>query len=145
VSRYGIELGRLRLPVSATSPGAARELIAIVVRQWELPEEVGFAARLAVSELVTNTLMHCPGMPGGTVLVIVSRTGPMLRVKVHDGSDESPRIRHPGDTEETGRGLTLVAQVATECGHYPTPFGKAVWFDLATPWPLDHAPQSSPS
>ena len=143
VCREGIELARVRLPVSATSPRASRDLIGIVAAQWGLPDELCFAARLAVCELVTNTLLHCAGMPGSTVLLIVGRHGPMFRVEVHDGSGGSPRIRHPGDTEETGRGLMLVSGMTDECGHHPTAFGKAVWFGIRTYWPLDHSARHS--
>src|SRR4051812_12723728 len=80
VRRDGVELGRLRLPVTVTSPKAARDLIGIMVAQWGLGEEVDFVARLAVCELVTNALHHCAGMPGSTVLVVVSRVGHQFRV-----------------------------------------------------------------
>ena len=36
----------------------------------------------------------------------------------------------PADAE-TGRGLILVASLATQWGFYPTPAGKAVYFTLA--------------
>ncbi|MGI8331486.1 ATP-binding protein [Actinomadura scrupuli] len=141
--RDGIQLAKVRLPVSATSPRAARDLVGIMAAQWGLPDELAFAARLAVCELVTNTLLHCAGMPGSTVFVIVSRHGAMFRVEVHDGSGGSPRIRHPRDTEETGRGLMLVSEMTDECGHHPTAFGKAVWFAIKTHWPLDHSARQS--
>jgi anti-sigma regulatory factor (Ser/Thr protein kinase) len=143
VCRDGIELAKVRLPVSATSPRAARDLVGIVAAQWALPEELVFAARLAVCELVTNSLLHGAGMPGSTVLVAVSRRGPMFRVEVHDGSGGTPRLHRPRDMEETGRGLLLVAEMTDECGHHPTAFGKAVWFAIKTYWPLDHAQPSS--
>jgi hypothetical protein len=33
----------------------------------------------------------------------------------------------------------LVSEMTDECGHYPTPFGKVVWFEIKTYWPLDHS------
>ncbi|MGI8336559.1 ATP-binding protein [Actinomadura scrupuli] len=138
VCRDGVELGRLRLPVTVTSPKAARDLIGIMVAQWGLGQEVDFVARLAVCELVTNTLYHCAAMPGSTVLVVISRVGHLFRVDVHDGTTVAPRIRRPADTEETGRGLALVSALTHDCGHYLTPFGKAVWFSLKAHWPVDH-------
>jgi len=41
-----------------------------------------------------------------------------------------PRIRTAGETDEGGRGLYLVEQLATRWGSRPTPEGKAVWFEM---------------
>jgi anti-sigma regulatory factor (Ser/Thr protein kinase) len=139
VCRDGIELGKIRLPVSVSSPKAARDLIGIMVGQWGLGEEVDFVARLAVCELVTNTLCHCAGMPGSTVLVVISRVGHLFRVEVHDSTTKAPQMRRPADTEETGRGLALISDLADDCGYYLTAFGTAVWFSIKAHWPLDHA------
>jgi hypothetical protein len=54
-------------------------------------------------------------------------------VEVFDPDLRLPRIRTAGDTDEGGRGLYLVEQLATRWGSRPTPEGKAVWFEL----PLD--------
>ena len=41
-----------------------------------------------------------------------------------------PRIRSAGETDEGGRGLYLVDQLATRWGSRPTRDGKAVWFEM---------------
>ncbi len=41
-----------------------------------------------------------------------------------------PRIRSAGETDEGGRGLYLVDQIATRWGSRPTRDGKAVWFEI---------------
>ncbi|MGI8335524.1 ATP-binding protein [Actinomadura scrupuli] len=135
--RNGVRLGMARLPLLGTSPKAARDLVETVGRSWGLSSETVYAARLAVSELVTNALVHAAGMPGSTVTVIVARSDGMLAVEVHDASREEPRLRYPPETAESGRGLILVSEVTDACGHYLTPFGKAVWFTLKSDWPLD--------
>jgi serine phosphatase RsbU (regulator of sigma subunit) len=51
-------------------------------------------------------------------------------VEVFDPDLRLPRIRTAGDTDEGGRGLYLVEQLATRWGSRPTAEGKAVWFEM---------------
>jgi len=58
-------------------------------------------------------------------------------VEVFDPDLRLPRIRSAGETDEGGRGLYLVDQLATRWGSRPTRDGKAVWFEL----PIDGKPR----
>jgi anti-sigma regulatory factor (Ser/Thr protein kinase) len=51
-------------------------------------------------------------------------------VEVFDSDLRLPRIRSAGETDEGGRGLYLVDQLATRWGSRPTHDGKAVWFEI---------------
>jgi serine phosphatase RsbU (regulator of sigma subunit) len=51
-------------------------------------------------------------------------------VEVFDPDLRLPRIRTAGETDEGGRGLYLVEQLATRWGSRPTTDGKAVWFEM---------------
>ena len=51
-------------------------------------------------------------------------------VEVFDPDLRLPRIRMAAETDEGGRGLYLVEQLATRWGSRPTPEGKAVWFEM---------------
>jgi hypothetical protein len=51
-------------------------------------------------------------------------------VEVFDPDMRLPRIRSAAATDEGGRGLYLVEQLATRWGSRPTPEGKAVWFEV---------------
>jgi PAS domain S-box-containing protein len=51
-------------------------------------------------------------------------------VEVFDADLRLPRIRSAGDSDEGGRGLYLVDQLATRWGSRPTKDGKAVWFEM---------------
>jgi serine phosphatase RsbU (regulator of sigma subunit) len=55
-------------------------------------------------------------------------------VEVFDPDLRLPRLRTARATDEGGRGLYLVEQLATRWGSRPTPEGKAVWFEI----PLDN-------
>jgi PAS domain S-box-containing protein len=52
-------------------------------------------------------------------------------VEVLDSDLRLPRIRSAGETDEGGRGLYLVDQLASRWGSRPTRDGKAVWFEMA--------------
>jgi anti-sigma regulatory factor (Ser/Thr protein kinase) len=134
-----IELGKLRIPVAAPASKSARGLIEIIGRAWNLSDEIICAAKLAVSELVTNVGVHAAGVPGSTLAICVSRIGDMLAVEVHDSSRLVPVLRAAGEDDESGRGMILVSDIADDYGHYLTPFGKVVWFEIKSEWPLDTA------
>jgi hypothetical protein len=51
-------------------------------------------------------------------------------VEVLDNDLRLPRIRMAGETDEGGRGLYLVDQLAERWGSRPTEDGKAVWFEM---------------
>jgi len=51
-------------------------------------------------------------------------------VEVLDKDLRLPRIRRAGETDEGGRGLYLVDQLAARWGSRPTNDGKAVWFEI---------------
>ncbi|HEY9525289.1 MAG TPA: ATP-binding protein, partial [Thermopolyspora sp.] len=58
------------------------------------------------------------------------RGADMVWVEVFDSDMRLPRIRSAGETDEGGRGLYLVDQLARRWGSRPTPEGKAVWFEI---------------
>ena len=81
---------------------------------------------LAVSELVTNAVLH--GREPITVRILV--TGECLRVEVHDGSAISPSFSMLDPTAVTGRGLMLISAASDRWGVEPEASGKQVWFEL---------------
>jgi len=104
------------------------------------------AVVLAVSELVTNAITATcpagqagqPAAPGRSQvwLVITSEEG-TVRVEVHDSSAAPlPPVRcasgdeGAGRCDEGGRGLSVVAALATSWGWRPGPLGKVVWCEL---------------
>jgi PAS domain S-box-containing protein len=74
------------------------------------------------------------GAAGKTFSLRLRRGGDAVWVEVFDNDLRLPRIRSAGETDEGGRGLYLVDQLATRWGSRPTQDGKAVWFEM----PLRH-------
>jgi PAS domain S-box-containing protein len=71
------------------------------------------------------------GTPAGKDFTLRLRRGhEAVWVEVFDADLRLPRIRSAAETDEGGRGLYLVDQLATRWGSRPTKDGKAVWFEV---------------
>jgi serine phosphatase RsbU (regulator of sigma subunit)/anti-sigma regulatory factor (Ser/Thr protein kinase) len=71
-----------------------------------------------------------PEPPTRTFTLRLRRGASAVWVEVFDTDLRLPRIRSAGETDEGGRGLYLVDQLATRWGSRPTKDGKAVWFEV---------------
>lgn len=128
---------------------------------WELAPLID-DAQLALSELVTNALLHA-----GTPLVVsISCASGSVEIAVFDGNPAPPRLRPhrddldgdlrkvlvaeatalgklderdprlhvgPAGSVAGGRGLLLLDALAAEWGYSPLSDGKAVWIRTPTP------------
>jgi anti-sigma regulatory factor (Ser/Thr protein kinase) len=83
-------------------------------------------AQVLISELATNAVLHART----AFTVEVSRVGAIIRVCVRDESPVPPRTRDYGTDSTTGRGMRLIASMATDWGVQQQSPGKAVWFEL---------------
>lgn len=83
---------------------------------------------LLVSEVATNALVH--GVGQVRIRVVPQTEG--VRIEVVDGSATLPRPRDAALLDEGGRGLALVAALASSWGSEPTGAGKTVWFEVGT-------------
>lgn len=115
----------LHLPPLPTSPAVARSLVQYACGSWRL-DRVADRARLIISELVTNAVVHA-----GTELdvTVVLRRG-FLFLQVRDRSVDLPRTPGPeivSPRAEHGRGLRLIDSLATSWGSSAAPHGKTVW------------------
>ncbi|MFC9927681.1 SpoIIE family protein phosphatase [Streptomyces sp. NPDC127190] len=113
-----------------SDPAAVSEVRGSVTRQlaeWDL-DELAFTTELVLSELVTNAIRYGRGPIG--VRLLRDRT---LICEVSDGSTTSPHLRYAASTDEGGRGLFLVAQLADRWGTRYTPHGKIIWAEQPLP------------
>ena len=116
---------RLALRPLPASAAVARRFVDETLGGWGCAALVD-ASRLLISELVTNAVLHA--RTDIEVVVRLVRTG--VRVEVHDGSASAPVVRRYDDEAMTGRGLSLVDELARRWGVDRTDGGKAVWFEL---------------
>ncbi|MFE6281671.1 SpoIIE family protein phosphatase [Streptomyces sp. NPDC057877] len=105
-------------------PAAVADIRARAARQvaaWGF-EELALTTELIVSELVTNAIRYAHP-PIRLRLLRDTR----LTCEVSDASATAPRLRHARSTDEGGRGLFLVAQLAHRWGARYTHNGKIIW------------------
>jgi anti-sigma regulatory factor (Ser/Thr protein kinase) len=119
------------------SPGArsvsqARGFVADLLRRHELLLLVD-DARLVVSELVTNALVHAHTH---ITVTLEGRHDGSVRVTVHDDSSATPVARIAAVTDTGGRGLAIVEHYCSEWGFDVHPgHGKSVWAVFAAAAP----------
>ncbi|MFF0629636.1 SpoIIE family protein phosphatase [Streptomyces sp. NPDC004296] len=105
-------------------PSAVAQVRAAAVRkliEWGLADEA-FTTELILSELVTNAIRYAVGPI--RVRLVHDRS---LICEVADHSSTSPHLRHAASTDEGGRGLFLIAQLAERWGTRYTGDGKVIW------------------
>jgi anti-sigma regulatory factor (Ser/Thr protein kinase) len=126
-----VPLSRRPLELSADAR-AAREARAWVTELLTALDRTDLvdSARLGVSELVTNAVLHA--VPPLTVSVRGTRDHP--RIEVHDGSDRAPSANERMADDDFlmttfGRGLGIVSWYSSSWGADLTGAGKTVWFE----------------
>ncbi|MEU6304343.1 SpoIIE family protein phosphatase, partial [Streptomyces chartreusis] len=92
-----------------------RDAVSDKLETWGL-SELGFTMELILSELITNAIRY--GAEPIHVRLIRDRA---LTCEVSDGSSTSPHLRYAATTDEGGRGLFLVSQMAERWGTRYTP------------------------
>jgi hypothetical protein len=131
VRAAGLRWARLHLEPAMTAAADARRLVEDACAAWGV-DHLGDVARLVVSELVNNVVLHA----GTGCDVTVALNDTLLRIGVQDGSSAEPRLvldsllapalaRH-------GWGLRIVQECATRWGCSRIDGdGKIVWAHLA--------------
>jgi anti-sigma regulatory factor (Ser/Thr protein kinase) len=116
------------LPAGPEAPRLARSVVDRVAAG--LPGDVGFRARLAASELVTNSVRH---VAHPRIRIKAAQTSSGLRVEVRDGGaafDARPRRSLPDAT--SSRGLAIVDAIVDRWDTTPSD-DNLVWFELDRP------------
>jgi anti-sigma regulatory factor (Ser/Thr protein kinase) len=135
----GSEALEVSLPLDTRAPGAAR--IVVDALRGRVPTPVLDSARLVVSELVTNSVLHCEAPAGAVVVVRVQLTGTMVRLEVGDpgcGGVIAPRA--PDPERGGGLGLNIVQTLSERWGvERAVAGGTRVWAQLP------HRPLTAPA
>ncbi|WP_059008623.1 ATP-binding protein [Streptomyces specialis] len=109
---------RFALPALAESVATARDRVERRFDHWGLPREVRDTARLVISELVTNALLHTDSH----IITCRLEASPRLdrlRIEVADegrGLDRRAAPRPASADSEHGRGLVLLDALAARWG-----------------------------
>jgi anti-sigma regulatory factor (Ser/Thr protein kinase) len=111
---------------SGSAVRQARELTADVLARRGCTPGCVENAVLVVSEMVTNAVRH----GRGRARLRLHLAAGYLRVEVRDASPLLPRLLPLNLTAERGRGLRIVARLASRWGSTRLKDGKVVWVDL---------------
>lgn len=129
-------IARWDLPADPAMVSAIRSAVSGRLGEWGLDDAV-FTVELLLSELVTNAVRY-GSAPIEVRLILPERQGGTgdspectLICEVADGSSTAPHLRHAASTDEGGRGLFLVAQLARAWGTRYTARGKVIWAECS--------------
>ncbi|WP_435224258.1 ATP-binding SpoIIE family protein phosphatase [Streptomyces sp. Tue6028] len=109
------------IPADPAAVSQAREWAALQLSRWGL-HDLLFSTELIVSELVTNAIRY--GRAPAELRLI---RHDVLVCEVTDSSSTQPRMRRARSTDEGGRGLFLVAQLAGRWGCRHGQNRKTIW------------------
>jgi len=120
---------RRSFPEAPDSPRAARWFVTATLRAWTECEALVDDAALVVTELATNAVVHARS----SFSVEVTSEDHTVRISVGDGAAGLPAPRDPSLIGSSGRGLSLVAELADRWGTERRDRGKVVWAELHRP------------
>ncbi len=109
-----------------TAPHDVRVFVRGVLEGWGVRDRGGDAEMVA-SELATNAVRHARS----PFVVSLARDTATIRIAVRDASFQRPEHIVRDDCECGGRGVRLVAALASEWGVVEEVDGKSVWADVA--------------
>ena len=113
----------LQLPAGPRSPRAARAFVADWLERWGYRQFEADAA-VVTSELATNAVVHT-GQPF-EISIEDEQSG--VRITVYDRSHDLPQLTEPDLAATSGRGLAIVASLASSWGMRPIDGdGKRIW------------------
>jgi anti-sigma regulatory factor (Ser/Thr protein kinase) len=118
----------MTLPPDPAAVAAARAWASRQLVTWKL-EDLADSTALVVSELVTNAMRYA----NGPIDMRLIRDEHTLICEVSDTSSSGPHRRRPAETDEGGRGLSIVTQLTQRRGTRYTASGKTVWTEQSLP------------
>ncbi|MGI8328987.1 ATP-binding protein [Actinomadura scrupuli] len=89
-------------------------------------------ANIAMCELFTNSLQHSRSGDGGQITVVVATGDGLVQISVVDEGSDEVRLEVNGDLmAESGRGILLMRELATEWGVEIEDGSTTIWFRIA--------------
>ena len=135
-----MEVEFLALQHDPSSAAVARRAIAADLAKREITKATADDVVLVASELIGNALVHTGISAHADLAVSWEVDVDAVTVAVRDNSPRLPQRRATGETEISGRGLTIVAAIADEWGVRRSGQGKQVWARVPVTRGLPWAP-----
>lgn len=130
MASLGRHVETVMLPSGPSAPALARSMVReqLAARGFDslIPDAV-----LVVSEVVTNAVQHTGSE---TIEVALTTLEDGVRIAVADSDGDGVPVRKAVDPDAPdGRGLAIVAALASEWGIAARPPGKVVWAEVRAP------------
>jgi anti-sigma regulatory factor (Ser/Thr protein kinase) len=113
-------------PAERDAPGSARHFVTDAFLRWGQTGDLLDDAKLLVTELATNAVVHARS----PFSVVVRAENSRVRVSVRDASPATPTLRDGGPGVPSGHGIRLVDALSADWGVELTADGKTVWAEL---------------
>ena len=127
------ETTTFRIPKHPRNVPDARAQVRKALADWGLPTELAADVALVATEFVTNSVRHCE-VTFSLVEVTLTLHGDHLLLAVSDPDKEKlPAPRTAGQHDEDGRGLVVIAALATRWGCDLRRFTKCSWATFPLP------------
>ncbi|MGW7444651.1 ATP-binding protein [Kitasatospora sp. NPDC054795] len=125
-----------RLDSRVESTPLARYLLRAYLSGLPSGDRYADTAELLLGELFANAVQHSDGPDDCHIEIRFALVDSRLRLEVHDAGSGSPSPRVAAPSDECGRGLFLVSELAERwgCSSRPGGIGKYVWA-LVSPAP----------
>ncbi|MER7671902.1 ATP-binding protein [Kitasatospora sp. NPDC096128] len=122
-----------RLDSRIESTPLARHLLRAYLAALPTGDRYRDIAELLLGELFANAVQHSDAPTDRLIEIRFALTDDRLRLEVHDAGTGRPDLRTPTPTDEHGRGLFLVDELAERWGCCPRAggIGKFVWALIA--------------
>lgn len=123
-----------QMPFTVESLPPLRRRLLTDVHAHDITEDAAYDAALVLAELVSNALKHARPLRDGGLQLAWGCWDDHLHVRVTDGgASTAPLAEVSGPAATSGRGLSIVREVATEWGVERQPAATTVWATLPAP------------
>ncbi|MFE7634090.1 ATP-binding protein [Kitasatospora sp. NPDC057518] len=122
-----------RLDSRTESTPLARYLLRAYLSGLPSGDRYRDTAELLLNELFANAVQHSDAPDDRHIEIRFALINSRLRLEVHDAGSGHPTLRAAAPSDEHGRGLFLVNELAERWGCTPRPcgIGKFIWAHIA--------------
>jgi anti-sigma regulatory factor (Ser/Thr protein kinase) len=106
----------------------ARDFAEAAAAEFGLTGDARYEVKLAMSEAVTNAIMHGSSSAADEIRVTATCESDALVFEVADSGRFRPRVRRRGELPESGRGLEFMRQLMDEVDLRPGMHGTLLRF-----------------
>jgi anti-sigma regulatory factor (Ser/Thr protein kinase) len=106
----------------------ARDFADHAAADFGFDKEARYQVKLAMSEAVTNAILHGSASPRDEVRILAVEESGALVFEVVDTGRFRPRVTRHGELPESGRGLDFMRRLMDEVDLRPTSYGTLLRF-----------------